>query len=289
MTPVIRNLHFDLDETVPRYWHGGRRSVSIFLDNLSVFFPAGERFFVKSVRAQQKKVTGEKLTAEVRAFCGQEGVHSREHERYNETLGRHGYPIKAMEKRVERLLERVTKGTPELEHLGVTCALEHFTALMGSMILNDPRLLEGAHPAMAALWRWHAAEENEHKNVAFDVYKAAGGGYLRRAYTMVGATAIFWFKVFEQQARMMHSAGILTSGDEWKMLYRFLFVEPGGMRPLIPLYLEYFRLNFHPSQIDDAGMLEDWKADFAASPVYQQSAAAARTMPRAREAVATAS
>jgi predicted metal-dependent hydrolase len=287
MNPVIRNLHFDLDESIPRYWHGGRKSVSIFLDNLSVFFPAGERFFVKSVRAQQKKVTGEKLTQEVRAFCGQEGVHSREHERYNETLARHGYPIKEMERRVERLLDNVSKGTPELEQLGVTCALEHFTALMGSMILNDPRLLEGANPAMAALWRWHAAEENEHKNVAFDVYQAAGGGYLRRAYTMIGATVIFWAKVIEHQARMMHSSGILTSGEEWKALLRFLFDEPGGFRPLIPLYFEYFRPSFHPSHIDSDALLESWKAEFAESPLYAQSAIAART-PRAREASAPA-
>ena len=43
-----------------------------------------------------------------------------------------------------------------------------------------PQLLEGAHPAMVALWKWHAAEENEHKNVAFDVYKAAGGSAVYR-------------------------------------------------------------------------------------------------------------
>jgi uncharacterized protein len=279
--PIVRNLRFTMDESVPRYWHGGRRAVSIFCDNLSIFFPAGERFFVKSVRAYQDAVKTPDLQADVRAFCGQEGVHSREHESYNEMLKRHGYPVEEMEKRVEAILDRVSSRSPETMQLAVTCALEHFTSLLGAMLLENPKMLEGADPNMAAIWRWHAAEENEHKNVAFDVYQqAANGGYVRRAAAMIGATAIFWFKVFDHQIRMMRASGILYSGEEWSALFKFLFVEPGGMLPLFPLYLEYFRLNFHPSQIDSDKILEDWKTDFAQSPLYAQSAAAGKTGPR---------
>jgi uncharacterized protein len=282
MNPTVRNLRFDIDGSVPQYWLGGRRSVTIFLDNLSVFFPAGERFFVRAVRAHQAFVTSDGLTQEVRAFCGQEGVHGREHERYNEMLRSH-YPIEAMEKRVQAILTRVSKRTPDLGQLGVTCALEHFTALLGGMILRDPRLLEGAHPAMLALWRWHAAEENEHKTVAYDVYAAAGGAYPMRVSTMIGATVIFWAKVIEQQARMMHASGILFSLEEWTALGRYLFVDPGGMIPLFRLYFEYFRPDFHPSHIDSTELLERWRAEYESSPLYSQSAMAARAVPRARD------
>jgi predicted metal-dependent hydrolase len=283
MNPIVRNLRFEVDETVPQFWNGGRRSVTIFLDNLSVFFPAGERFFVKAVRAHQSFVKDETLTQEVRAFCGQEGVHGREHERYNELLRRF-YPVEAMENRVKAILARVTRRTPELGQLGVTCALEHFTALLGNMVLRNPRLLEGAHPAMLALWKWHAAEENEHKTVAYDVYVAAGGTYLMRVSMMIGATAIFWAKVMEQQARMMHASGILFSREEWTALGRHLFVDPGGMIPLMRLYLEYYRPGFHPSHIDSDKVLDAWRAEYDASPVYAQSAAAGRAAPRSREA-----
>jgi uncharacterized protein len=285
--PIVRNLRFAIDESVPQYWHGGRRSVSIFLDNLSVFFPAGERFFVKAVRAHQAFVKDEKLQQEVRAFCGQEGVHGREHERYNE-LVRRFYPTEEMEKRVQAILDRVSKRTPEIGQLGVTCALEHFTALLGNMLLRDPRLLEGAHPAMDALWRWHAAEENEHKTVAYDVFKAAGGSYGTRVYTMVGATVIFWAKVIEQQAKMMQASGILYSSEEWTALMRFLFVDPGGMIPLIKLYFEYFKPGFHPSHIDSDGVLGQWRAEYESSPLYAESAAAGRTAGRSRPATAPA-
>jgi uncharacterized protein len=276
MDAVVRNLRFEMDETVPRYWHGGRRAVSTFFDNLSVFFPVGERFFVKSVRAHQGFVKDERLAHEVRAFCGQEGIHAREHERYNEMLVRHGYPVEAMEKRVEATLARVQKRAPELSQLAVTCALEHFTALLGQMLLSDPRLLEGAHPAMAALWRWHAAEENEHRALAYDVYAAAGGEYPRRVLAMVGATVIFWTKVIEHQVQMMRTDGIAGSFDEWQALGRFLFVEPGGMLPLFRHYFEYFRRDFHPLDIDCTELLEAWRKDYESSPVYARSSAAAR-------------
>jgi predicted metal-dependent hydrolase len=276
MEPVIRNLRFEIDETVPRYWHGGRRAVSTFFDNLSVFFPVGERFFVKAVRAHQGFVKDETLANEVRAFTGQEGIHAREHERYNEMLVRHGYPVEEMEKRVEALLGGVQQRAPELSQLAVTCALEHFTALLGQMLLGNPALLEGAHPAMAALWQWHAAEENEHRSVAFDVYLAAGGDYSRRAITMVAATVIFWTKVIEQQVKMMRTNGIAGSLEEWRALGRFLFVDPGGMGPLFKLYFEYFRRDFHPSDIDCTDLLETWRREFDASPVYARSTAAAR-------------
>ena len=286
MNPIVRNLRFEIDDSVPRYWHGGRKAVSMFLDNLSVFFPVGERFFVKSVRAHQDAVKTPELTEQVKAFCGQEGVHGREHEAYNALLRREGYPIDSMEKRVAAILDRVSRESTDEAQLAVTCALEHFTALLGGALLEDPRLLEGAHPAMAALWKWHAAEENEHKNVAFDVFQAAGGRYSVRATIMVGATLIFWGKVIEHQTRMMRASGELFSVKEWLALVEFLFVNPGGMLKLIPLYLEYFKPGFHPSQIDSSKILEAWKAEFGAAEIYARSAAAAK-LPRREAAPAS--
>lgn len=258
--PRIRNLRFDAMGAVARHWHGGRRSVSTFFDNLSVFFPRGERFFVASVRAHEAVVRDPALREAVRAFCAQEGMHGREHVRYNDHLAALGYPVAEMERRVVRILKLATWALPPRLRLAVTCALEHLTALLGHAILSDPRLLEGADPTMAALWRWHAAEENEHKSVAFDVFEAAGGTYPERAAMMALASVIFWAKVVEQQARMMRVDGTLASAEEWAALGRFLFVEPGGMLTLARHYADYFRPGFHPRDIDSDAALAAWQA-----------------------------
>jgi predicted metal-dependent hydrolase len=275
MTAIeIRNLRFAADAAlVPRHWHGGRRAVTTFFDNLSIFFPAGERFFVASVNAHRACVSDEALRAEVKAFCGQEGCHGREHLRYNRMLRDQGYPVEAMEGRVKRLLRGVAKRTPARWQLGVTCALEHFTALLAHLLLSEPRLLEGADPEMAALWRWHAAEENEHKAVAFDVYRAAGGPYLERVGLMLGATVIFWAKVAEHQVRLMRVDGIAASPREWASLLRFLVLQRrGSLLGLLRPYLAYYKPGFHPWDLDNRALLEAWKRELAESPVDRRAA-----------------
>src|SRR5688500_8050304 len=67
-----RDLRFDLSD-VPKAWHGGQLSVSLFFDALSVFFPEGERFFVKSVKTFKDDPRVDiRLKAEAAAFCAQE-------------------------------------------------------------------------------------------------------------------------------------------------------------------------------------------------------------------------
>jgi uncharacterized protein len=259
----VRNLRFEVGPRVPRHWHGGRKAVTLFFNNLSVFFPAGEKFFIEAVRAHQGLVSDERLHAEMKVFFAQEGIHRREHIRYNAMLREQGYPVDAMEARVQRILDVVTRLFAPQIRLAVTASLEHFTALLADMVLRNPRLLEGADPVMAELWRWHSAEENEHKAVAFDLYQAAGGTYPERCWVMFVATVIFWAKVIEHQARLMHEDGILFSAEEWGSLLEFLFVRPGRMLELLPHYLDYYRPGFHPWDFDNRALLDQWKAERA--------------------------
>ncbi len=258
----VRNLFFTLDaKTRPRYWHGGRKAVTAYWDSLSAFFPHGEKFFVDSVNAHRAHVTDPALASAVRAFTAQEGFHRREHARYNQLLSDHGYPLVAMELRVERLLKRVRWVLPKRWQLAVTVALEHFTSLLGTLVLSDPYALEGADPVMASLWRWHSLEENEHKAVAFDVYQAAGGHWAERCFVMVLTTLVFWGKVVEQQTRMMASNGSLWQPREWVDLMRFVFIgREGGLGRLLPQYLDYFRPSFHPMRAHDLAQIDQWRA-----------------------------
>lgn len=262
----VRNLRFDVRDTArPRFWHAAGAAVSVYFDNLSVFFPVGERFFIQSVKAfKDKAPDGTPLGAAVRAFYAQEAYHGREHRAYNARLEALGYPIASMEGRVEKLLEVVTRVAPKRFQLAATVALEHFTAFMGQQLLEHPELLDGSDPELAALWRWHAVEENEHKAVAFDLFVAAGGTWAERTAAMGLAATIFWFKVVEQQVRMMRAAGLATDLAAWRELYHYLYVSPGNMRRMPRAVLDFLRPSFHPNDVDSQPVIDAWRASQAA-------------------------
>jgi len=47
--------------------------------------------------------------------------------------------------------------------------------------------LRGADDSVATLWKWHLAEEFEHRTVCYDVYKDLYGGYFYRIYGLLYA------------------------------------------------------------------------------------------------------
>src|ERR1700759_3708810 len=94
---TVRNLHFPFDSSIPRHWFGGSPARTAFLDSQSLFFAVGERFFVNCVKAALPRLRDRALEQRARLFCGQEGIHQREHVRYNQMLEERGYPALKME------------------------------------------------------------------------------------------------------------------------------------------------------------------------------------------------
>lgn len=256
----VRNLRFSVDPRIPKYWQGGPKGVSLFLDNLSTLFPRGERFFMRSVRYFQDGVEDPQLRADVRAFHGQEAMHTREHQRYNAHLRSHGLPADELEAEVSKLLDLVETYLPKRWQLAATVALEHYTALLADILLDDPALLERAHPELAELWRWHAVEEGEHKHVAFDLYELVGGNYVERSAVMILASVIFWAVVAEQQVRMMRSDGLHLSPKEWREFFVYMFVKPAPLAKLVRPFLRFFEPGFHPRDLVTSPAVEAWIA-----------------------------
>ena len=263
---VKRDIRFDLEETDIRRWHPQGLHVSQFFNALSLFFPEGEAFFIDAVLHFRDRIKDPKLAEQVKGFLGQEAMHSREHRRYNRALVDAGLPAKDLEDWLIRRLNFVRSwATPE-EQLAVTIALEHFTAIMAHEVLSDPRILEGADPKMAAIWRWHAIEETEHKAVAYDVYRDVVGedglAYWRRARVMVMTTVTFWAFVFLYHLRLVRSDKAATDVGGWWKLVKWMWITPGNFRNLVRPWLDYFRGDFHPWQHDNHEYVEAWKAEY---------------------------
>ncbi len=278
MKPIRRDLRFALPANRINNWHAQGLHVTQFFNTLSVFFPSGERFFIDSVRHFRKHeaLQAPELQQAITAFIGQEAMHGREHEDYNELMQAAGLPAERMEHLVIRILEYVRVNAAPEVRLAATIALEHFTAILADSLLSRDAVIGGSETRFAALWRWHALEETEHKAVAYDVWEAVMGKDLRayalRSSVMVLATVVFWALIVPFLIENVRRNGGALSLRGWWSLLSFHVGKPGMLRRIAGPYLDYFRPGFHPWQHDNRHYLAEMEqlvAEFQALPLSQ--------------------
>lgn len=264
LVPAKRNMKFYLPLERVGNWNAQGLHVTVFLNVLSIFFPLGEQFFIRSVCHYKDKVPkGSPLEDAVSSFVSQEAFHSREHELYNAavatTLPRGSLAV--MEAIIDFALTYVPMGLPNLR-LGGTVALEHLTALLGHSLLTDVTVLDGAEEHYRQLWLWHALEETEHKAVTWDVHQLIFGAgylsYLNRMFCFVLANLCFWPLLALFYVYAIWQAGGLFDLQGWRKVCSHMFGSGGrGMlRRVLPEYLDYFRFDFHPWKHDNRTFLK---------------------------------
>jgi hypothetical protein len=258
---IPRNREYDIARALERDWFDNHAFKTAWFNAMSITFPLGEKFFIDSVRYYSGEITEPKLTADIKGFCGQEGFHSREHQRYNETLCRQrGYDLALLEGRLESNIKRAYKFLSPLQRLAATAALEHITAILAESALSaDNPMIDTTDSAMRALWNWHAAEEMEHKSVAFDVYRAVGGTEKMRKRAMLQATFFLTLDIMMGLVHMLRKDKKLWNARLWGQGWKFLFFKGGILRRIWPAYKEYFRDGFHPWDRDTRPLLASWK------------------------------
>ncbi|MEO7655562.1 MAG: metal-dependent hydrolase [Sphingomicrobium sp.] len=278
LTITPRDRHFGGSEAPRRLWHGGRVEATAIYNALSTTFPKGEAYFVESVRAFRDGAPPQ-LAEDIKAFTTQEVIHSREHARFNQRAEAAGYDLAKLDARVEQRLA-IGRSRPLVVSLAATMALEHFTAILAHELLADPRHLDGAEKDAAELWRWHAAEEIEHKGVAYDTWLHATRDWPRfkrwkvKALIMLLMTRNFLVDRTAGALELMRQDGV-TGLRAWASLLSYLWVRPGMFRKIAGEWARYFLPGFHPWNHDDRHLIAAYQAqERAAEPVRKVRRAA---------------
>jgi predicted metal-dependent hydrolase len=110
---------------------------------------------------------------------------------------------------------------------------------------------------------WHAAEEIEHKAVAFDVYQQVDGSYWRRIGAMIGAT--FFMVVLLVPMRMsplLYRDGVLFSWRTWRDGLSFLYGKQGIFRMPWNHYKQFYRRDFHPWDVQDFDLIRPFRDEY---------------------------
>ncbi len=263
---VVRKIELRPGPDTPHYWFAGEAFETHFFNALSSTFPEGERFFIQAVRAHAEKVSEPKLQAEIAAFTGQEGQHSREHEDHVALLLSQGYTLITRLNDTMRQVTRWFVRTVPRYALALTTAIEHITAVLADELMRD----ESAYLAhmsedMRFMWHWHAVEETEHKAVAYDVYQTTGGDYPLRVVAMLQTIPGFMLEILIRHSYMLAKDGRLLDLGEWRRGLRFLWGRKGILRALLKGVVPFFRRDFHPWQQENRAYIAVFEQRYGAN------------------------
>jgi uncharacterized protein len=276
LTITPRDRRFGRGQSAERWWMGGDPVATAFYNALSATFPKGEGFFVESVRAFREG-TPDRLAREIKAFTTQEVMHSREHVQFNKKAVEAGYDLTKLERRVDERLALIRSKHP-IASLAATMCLEHFTAILAHELLRDPRHLAKADPESAAMWRWHAIEEIEHKGVAYDTWLHATRDWTRwkrwkvKAKVMLLVTRNFIVDRSAGVLELLRQDGITGFKAKRRMIW-FAMVSPGMMRKILGAWISFFLPRFHPWNHDDRALIAKAEENLLADPAQKPALA----------------
>lgn len=237
-----------------------------FLFNaLSLIFPEGERFFVRSVKKFADRAATETEKAEIKAFIGQEIQHGKAHEHFNNSVMAEYFDPESflriynflaydiIEPVVERLLGAEA-------NLAVTAAAEHYTATWAEATLSSDRYEKFASESLKRLAVWHSLEELEHKHVAFDLLKKVNPSYPLRIAGLLLSTAQFvGFTALGVAMLIAQEKNV-----DWREFFAGAQSDaenPNGLSYLfVRAFRDYLKPDFHPSDRDDSALREKAKA-----------------------------
>lgn len=257
MAMTVRKNKETFAEPVPAHWAGKDALQSHVLNVLSLMFPDGEAFFIRSVKHFSDRVTDPKMQADIKAFVGQEMQHSMAHERFNkavaENVGNMDWFMWLFTVPTFEWLEPVVRKNLgfEILHkwaLSITAAAENMTAGFAQSLFQPGELEKIARPDVRELYAWHAAEEMEHRDLAYDLYEQVGGDYPTRMAGMAFAYGIIAAYVAVGTTYLVLNDKQFPWATLPQQLIDLVTKENSLGRVFLEGMVDYLRPDFHPSQ-----------------------------------------
>ena len=256
-----RNVQFHL-ENAPLHWIPGDPYGSHTVTALNLFLPAAERWFSTLLSDALEYVRDEHLREEIIGFIGQEAVHARTHERVLFSyLLRHGIDAGPFVRQLDWVAgqydQRMSKVAPQNRRKALAsgthalCAAEHFTGVLGHWALNNAWDEMAVDPTLSDLYRWHGAEEVEHRHVSYNVAKYFSMDFLAQAVSGVIVSFALVGIVLRGAKFLVHADPALPNLGYPRLLWK---LHESGKRGAIPsgglvirAALRLFRRDYNPS------------------------------------------
>jgi hypothetical protein len=256
---LVRRIPFAFEENIDPVWHSSRPEWSHMVNGASLAMPYLEPFLIKTVTEALRQVKNPALKADAQAFIGQEGVHYKNHRRYNEIL-KLTYPELAEAEGEMDVDYRAFQKRSLRWRLAYTAGFETMTMGITEWLIRERKMLfAGSDSSVASLVLWHMVEETEHKNVAYDLYMHLYGDWQGKAWGLIFASFHVAFASRKGYMRMLKRDGKWKSLRSRVALYAmiarfFVHASPAMLRSLLPGY--------HPSKVNDPKWVARWASAY---------------------------
>lgn len=240
-------IHVTFDETLPKHWFAGNAFLTHMLNTWTIVFPDAERYFVRWSRKALTEISDAKIKKDIQGFIGQETMHANQHEKLWDLLRAQDYDLEPVLWIVQKLgFNWLENAVPDKWNYAAVAGFEHFTAMFAELAFETPELMEKMHPEMRKLFEWHAAEEIEHKAVAFDQLMAVDASYALRTGVMNVAVVLLYLVTYGNTLYMMLQDKSIFRPREWLNIADIFFGKHDLARKSILKFVEYYKPNFHP-------------------------------------------
>lgn len=239
---------------------------TIFFATLSVFLTYGEDLVIETARHHREFIKDPALRQRVTSLIGQEAIHSKLHNEFNDAIVDLEYPVKLYRFLGEEFFKHVFLRFPQPLKLSMMAGIEHFTAVLAEyMMKHEQNFYYSDDAKTRALWMWHMLEESEHKDIAYDVYQILNGNYtLRAAGFFIALGTILGLIPFSTLlVPVLRKPQEMLTRKFWKDATRgvnLIFSPKDGVfGSTLGQIFDYLRPDFHPNDHDTTAYLEYYK------------------------------
>lgn len=247
----VRHVQFQFPTTIERYWLANNPFKTHLLNSLTLLLPDFEQYAIWAIKPELKRIENLQLKREALNFVGQESQHSSAHKKFWNNLTNQGYELEKPLQFLRWVLNDLFKKQfSQKLNLAIVAGFEHLTELFAELALKENFLAE-ATPELKLLFEWHAAEELEHKTVAYDVLRNSTQSYGIRVLGLTIACVFLLGFTFWGLFVLLFQDQKVLKVETWKDLIRFLVIKERFAPKMAAAFVDYLRRNFHPSQRDN--------------------------------------
>jgi predicted metal-dependent hydrolase len=256
MSIESRDVRFDFPDDTPSHWSPHAPEISHLTTAFMAALPYLEPYFIHNLREALPLLHDAALQRAAKSFIQQEARHAQQHRSWNQLIARRYRGFHALERALKTRLARSKHEHSLAFRLAYTAGYEALTyQLVCFAMRGRARWFQEADPNVLAMLSWHAAEEVEHKSVAFDVFNAVHGGYALRSWAFLVA---FWESgrdIYTMFHQLLRADGL---SDDPASRRRLVAVRIALLTELLPELAAYLLPGYHPDQHKDPAVMLGW-------------------------------